>query len=142
MCGCEILEDLRRDPGEMGEAEARGSLARTLQARWGCRRAGKPAVATLPIDLAEAAEDHARVTGAPPCGTCPFSRPLTPWALQVLRLDRVGARGKGTTSARDILGRPPHAWDVAGLDALACAAADVSESDDAIRERERKANQK
>jgi hypothetical protein len=108
-----------------------------LQARWGCVRAGLKPHASLPIDLAEVAEDHERVTGVARCGACPFSRSLTPWALQILRASRLGGE-EPLQSFRRAIGREPHTWDVAALDVLAITRADVRESDDAIRERERK----
>ncbi len=71
------------------------------------------------------------------CGACPFSRSLTPWALQILRASRLGGE-EPLQSFRRAVGREPHTWDVAALDALTITRADVRESDDAIRERERK----
>jgi len=83
------------------------------------------------------AEDHERITGVARCGACPFSRSLTPWALQILRASRLGGE-EPLQSFRRAIGREPHTWDVAALDTLAITRADVRESDDAIRERERK----
>ena len=80
------------------------------------------------------------MTGCAATGTCPGARGLTPWGLQVLRLHRVASQTKGAVSAASILGRPPHVWDVAALDALLCADADRAASDDKIREQERERN--
>ena len=77
------------------------------------------------------------MTGVRACGSCPWSRSLSSWGLQILRLHRIADRGKGTLSAASVLGRAPHVWDVAALDALILADADRQESDDKIRERER-----
>lgn len=130
------MRQARETSTEPGEAEARMDLGRRLARRWGCPRVGHTSPATLPPDLADDAADHARVTGVPACGSCPFSRELTPWALQILRASRLGGETP-LTSFRAAVGRAPHVWDVAALDALVCARADVRESDDAIRERER-----
>lgn len=121
--------------------KARTSLAETQQRRWGCPAAGCSPPAKLPPDLDEAAEDHARITGAPKCGTCPFSRRLSPWAMEVLALSRLAERFKGTVTAVDSLGRVPHVWDLAALDALILAQARVDESNAKIAERERKAKE-
>jgi len=77
------------------------------------------------------------VTGVAHCGSCPFSRSLSQWALQILRASRLGGETPIATF-RASIGREPHTWDVAALDVLTITRADVRESDDAIRERERK----
>lgn len=129
---------------------ARTDLARRLQKRWGCPNAGHTPPARLPTDLDEEARYHAETTGlvplrtpgAPPPPlpsshrTCPFARGLSPWARQVARVLRVTAETKGAVSVADILGREPHRWDLAALDAVILARAEVAESDAAIWERE------
>lgn len=52
---------------------------------------------------------------------------------------RLASKLKGAVTASDRLGRTPHVWDLAALDALIITQADVDESDAAIAERERKA---
>jgi hypothetical protein len=132
---------LQREPCERDERDARTRGAEMMARRWGCPRRKHTPPTTLPRDLAMAAEDHERVTGVKRCGTCPWSRSLSPWALQVLKLHRVGRELKGAVSAREVLGRPPHVWDVAALDALILADAERHESDERIREREREQRQ-
>lgn len=109
-----------------------------MQERWGCPRAKCAPVAALDIDLAEASEDHAKLAEVAPSGTCPYAASLTPWARQVVSAHRLASRLKGGLTVAQSLGREPHVWDVRALDAALCAMDDVSESDDAVRERERK----
>lgn len=137
LCGCRALEDLRGEAVDQVERDARERASKKLQARWGCPRAGLTPPAELPRDLRGAAEDHARVTGCAASGTCPWARSLSPWAAQVLKLHRIATTTKGTVRAESILGRPPHVWDVAAVDALICADADRCASDEKIREAER-----
>lgn len=138
VCGCQILDDVRKDPGEPGEAEVRADLAATQQRRWGCPRAGHSPPAALPPDLADYAQEHARVTGVA-CGrTCPFATQLSPWNREVLSVFRLASKLKGAVTASERLGRTPHVWDLWALDALIVTQAEVEESDALLAERERK----
>lgn len=121
-----------------------------MQRRWGCPRAKLTPPAKLPPDLAEEARYHAETVGLvtpatpdgdpPPLprshGTCPFAAPLTPWARGIARVMRLTAETKGAVSVPDVLGRDPHVWDIAAMDAVILARADVAESDAAIWARE------
>jgi hypothetical protein len=111
-----------------------------MQARWGCPRTGC-APRPLDADLAEAAEDFGKLSQTPPRSTCPFAAGLTPWGRQIVSAHRLASRLKGGLTITQALGREPHRWDVLGLDAALCAMDDVAESDDAVRERERKARE-
>lgn len=61
--------------------------------------------------------------------------------MEVLALSRLAERMKGAVTAVDCLGRVPHVWDLAALDALILAQARVDESNAKIAERERKAKE-
>lgn len=125
-------------------------VAATLQRRWGCPNAGHKPPEKLPPDLEDEARYHAETVGlvplrlpgqpAPPLPathrTCPFAARLTPWARQVARVMRASGDMKGAVSAEEILGRPPHVWDVAAFDAVILARGEVAESNAAIFERE------
>jgi len=54
---------------------------------------------------------------------------------------RLASKLKGAVTASERLGRVPHVWDLAALDALILAQAEVEESDAEIAERERKARE-
>jgi hypothetical protein len=124
------------------EHDARSDLARTLQRRWGCPRAKHAPPARLAPDLADEARFVAETTGAPSCGSCPFSRDPSPWAREVLRAQRLAARLNGAVPVREVLGRAPHCWDLAALDAILLAQADADASDSQIAEAERAAKQR
>lgn len=109
-----------------------------MQARWGCPRAGHPPAGRLDPDLADAAEDHAKLSRTAPAGTCPYAAALTPWARQIVSAHRLASRLKGALTVTQALGREPHVWDVRALDAALCAMDDVAESDDAVRERKQR----
>lgn len=141
VCGCQILEEVRKDPGEPGEADARTEVAVTQQRRWGCPCAGHTPPEQLPPDLADYADEHAKITGVERSNTCPFSRRLTPWGREVLSVFRLASKLKGAVVAADRLGREPHVWDVEALDSLIMTQAEVEESDALIAERERKAKE-
>lgn len=150
LCGCRMLDEIRGDPGEPGEAEARTKLAHTLQRRWGCPRAGHTPLATLPPDLADEARCHAETIGLVPLRvrgetppplpathcTCPFAQQLSPWARDIARVMRVTGKLQGAMPVASVLGREPHVWDVAAIDAVILAQGAVSDSNDAIRRRE------
>lgn len=138
LCGCQILEEARREVGDAPRRKARESLGRTMQTRWGCPRAKCTPRPELDIDLQEAAEDHARLTRGPVGTTCPFARGLTPWGRQVVSAHRLTSRLKGGLTVREALGREPHVWDVRALDAALVEMDVVAESDDEVRERERR----
>jgi hypothetical protein len=112
-----------------------------MQARWGCPRAKCSPVAALDVDLREASDDHAKLAQITPSGTCPYAASLSPWGRQIVSAHRLCSRLKGGLTVAQSLGREPHRWDVLALDAALCAMDDVSESDDAARERERKARE-
>lgn len=155
LCGCKLLDELRTAAVEADELKARTRFAETLRRRWGCPRAGHTPPATLPKDLEGEARYHAetaglvplRVPGHPPPplppshGTCPFAAPLSPWAREIARALRLGGKLQGALPIAGVLGREPHVWDVAAMDAVILAQGDVQASNDLIRERERKEKQ-
>lgn len=49
---------------------------------------------------------------------------------------RLTAETKGAVSVPEVIGREPHVWDIAAMDAVILARADVAESDAAIWARE------
>lgn len=137
---------------------ARAKFARTMQARWGCPRAGHAPPAKLARDLAEMAEDYAVTVGLVPrpepgrpraplpkrCSTCPLAAAWTPqpWAREVLETYAAMRETKGGVDFEQLTGRAPHVWDARALRLLPVLQGEVFRSDDEIRERERAAKGK
>ena len=134
----------------------RTRFAAKLQQRWGCPRAGHKPPATLPADLADEARHHAETVGLVPLRrkgeplpplpashcTCPFAATLSPWARQIARALRITKELPGGMSVAGVIGREPHVWDVAAIDAVLLARGDVSASNEAIRAREHAQNKR
>lgn len=123
---------------EGSERVARETLGKTLQARWGCPRAGFKPPPRLPPDLADEAEHWARTVGTSVPRTCPQARGCRACELPVLQVYRLGRETRGAVSAVDVLGRDLTAFEVRGLEALTSARAAAAADDERIRKAQQK----
>jgi hypothetical protein len=124
------------------ERRVRTDLARALSERWGCPAAGHALPARLPPSLAAETEAVAEITRTPCARTCPFARvyALGPWEHQLFKVRRLARESSPLLVFRAVTGRDPHRWDLDGLDVIESAGLERRESDDEIRDAERKAN--
>lgn len=150
-----ILEKLRTEPVSGAELEARAKLAEGYQRAWGCPSKGYTPPKVLRVDLADEARYYAETLGMVPlgrkgcapaplprsCTTCPFSAlARAPMRVrEVLRFARLSREFKGALTPVQVLGRELSLWDIGALDALVCTESEVSASNDAVHEAERKA---
>ncbi len=137
------------EPGDDDAAQTQRDeleLAADLQRRWGCTAAGMPpGIDPDPIfDLVGLAAHHARVTGAPPSGTCPRAvlESAPPLLLDVSRAAAAMDESQGGVSFAEAL--PDREWgptrvDLEAYQLLVIARRRARASDDELLERERKA---
>lgn len=99
---------------------------------------------TLPPSLESEAEYVARTTGTPCARTCPFARvyQIGAWERQLFKVRRLARESSPLLVFESVTGRRPHRWDLDGLDTIETADCERRESDDRIREAERKAGVK
>lgn len=82
----------------------------------------------------------ARTTSTPCARTCPFARvyQLGTWERGLFQVRRLARESSPLLVFRAVTGRAPHGWDIRGLDAIETADCERRESDERIREQERK----
>ncbi len=135
---------MRLEAPDDEERSVRESLAKSLATRWGCPVQGHKPPAQLPLSLQKEAEYVARTTSTPCARTCPFARVyrLGEWERQLFKVRRLARESSPLLVFETATGRRPHRWDLDGLDAIETADCERRESDDRIREAERKAGVK
>lgn len=113
---------------------------RELQRRWGCPGACDKRV-TLEPDLAAEARHAARVTDTPEAETCPFAciTYADPWVVDITRAVMLATDWH--VPITETLGRELTRADIEALAALKTAQREAWESDRAIEEKRRKADE-
>lgn len=151
-CGCARRAKalaLVVEPGDDDAAQTRDlelELAADLQRRWGCPAAGFSGGIDpdSTFGLPDHAAHHARVTGAPPSGTCPRAvlESAPPLLLDVTRAAAAMDESQGGVSFAEALSDRewgPTRVDMEAYQLLVIARRRARASDDEILERERKA---
>lgn len=136
------------EPGDDDAAATQAlelELAADLQRRWGCPAAGHSGgIDPDPtFGLADLAAHHARVTGAPPIGTCPRAvlERAPPLLVEITHAAAMMDESSGAVSIDEAL--PDREWgptrvDLEAYRLLVVARRRARASDDEILERERK----
>ena len=149
MCGCQLLEELKRCPppstGNRAEdqslIESQTEFAKSQQERWGCPAAGKTPPDELPPDLQQEASYAASMANVEVPNTCPFSCVMAATAWVVELTHAVASQADYGVPMHEYLGRPLTAVDLQALSALRKSKHEALKSDIEIAAREREAEE-